>query len=274
MHIIRFIERNAFRLFFLLLLSISIWLTVNHKLYSRSDFLNSSNGIFGYFYINVSEINSYFKLKTENKQLFEENTNLREFILNQIEKEDSIYTSSSIPIGKEINVIGAKIIKNSFIKQKNVLTLKGGTKQGIEKNMGVINDKGIVGIIDKTSNNYATVISILNKDFRTVAKIKKNDHFGTLTWNGKNTTIVQLIDIQRTTPVSYGDTIVTGVSSKAFPENIPIGRVEKIYFDTQTNSFTIDIQLFNDMTNLNYVYVTGNIHRKEIEKLETEEDEW
>jgi len=274
MNISKFINRSAFGLFFLLLLSVSIWLMVNHNLYNRSDFINSSNGILGYFYINVSEINSYFKLKTENKELFEENTSLREFILNQIEKEDSIYTSSSVQISKEINVIGAKIIKNSFVKQKNILTLKGGTQQGIEKNMGVINDKGIVGIIDKVSNNYATVLSVLNTDFRSVAKIKKNDHFGTLTWNGKTANRIQLVDIQRTTAVSYGDTIVTGASSMAFPENIPIGRVEKIYFDDQTNSFTLDVQLFNDMSKLNYVYVTGNVHKNEIEKLETEEDEW
>jgi len=274
MNISKFINRNAFGLFFLLLLSISIWLMVNHNLYNRSDFINSSNGILGYFYINVSEISNYFKLKTENKKLFEENISLREFILNQIEKEDSIYTSSSVHISKEINVIGAKIIKNSFVKQKNILTLKGGIKRGIEKNMGVINDKGIVGIVDKVSDNYATILSVLNTDFRSVAKIKKNDHFGTLTWNGKNTNIIQLVDIQRTTDVSYGDTIVTGASSMAFPENIPIGRVEKIYFDNQTNSFTLDVQLFNDMTKLNYVYVTGNVHKNEIEKLETEEDEW
>jgi len=295
MYIKRFINRNAFGLFFLLLLSISIWLTVNHNLYNRSDFINSSNGILGYFYVNVSEINSYFRLKTENKQLFEENTslkefilnqiektenkhlfeentNLKEFILNQIEKEDNIYTSWSAPLNKDIKIIGAKIIKNSFVKQKNILTLKGGIEQGIEKNMGVINDKGIVGIIDKVSDNYATVLSVLNTDFRSVAKIKKNDHFGTLIWNGKNPNIIQLIDIQRTSHVSYGDTIVTGSSSMAFPENIPIGRVEKIYFDKQFNSFILDVLLFNDMTRLNYVYVTGNIHRNEIEKLE--EDEW
>jgi len=274
MYIARFLNKNAFRLFFLLLFGISIWLTVNHNLYNRSDFINSSNGILGYFYINVSEISDYFKLKTENQQLFEENTNLKEFILNQIEKEDSIYISSSAYINNEINVIGAKIIKNSFVKQKNTLTIKGGTKQGIEKNMGVINNKGIVGIIDKVSSNYATVLSVLNTDFRSVAKIKKNDHFGTLTWNGKDTNIIQLIEIQRNAPVSYGDTIVTGFSSIAFPENIPIGRVQKIYFDNQTNSFTLDIKLFNDITNLSYVYVTGNIHKNELEKLEKEDDEW
>jgi len=274
MLIIKFIERNGFSLFFLLLLSVSLWLTANYQLYNRSEFVNSSNGFFGYFYINVSEINNYFKLKKENKELFQENVKLKEFIVSQIEKEDSIYVASSVYQDREISVIGAKIIKNSFIKQKNILTIKGGSKQGIEENMGVINDNGIVGIIEHVSNNYATVLSILNTNFRTVARVKKNDHFGTLIWNGKNTNFVQLIDIPRIASVEKGDTIVTGFSSMAFPENIPIGKVEKIYFDTETNSFTLDIRLFNNMTTLNYVYVIKNNHRKELEELERQEDEW
>jgi len=274
MHIIRFIERNGFRLFFLLLLSISLWLTLNYHLYNRSDFVNSSNGVFGYFYINLSSINDYFKLKKENRQLFEENVRLKEFIVGQIEKEDSIYVASSVYQDKEMSIIGSKIIKNSYQKQKNILTIKGGTKQGIDKNMGVIDDNGIVGIIENVSNNYATVLSVLNTNFRTVARVKKNDHFGTLIWNGKSTKFIQLIDIPRIASVEKGDTIVTGVSSMAFPQDIPIGQIEKIYFDSDTNSFTLDVRLFNDMTTLNYVYVIRNNHRKELEELEKQEDEW
>ncbi len=56
--------------------------------------------------------------------------------------------------------------------------------------MGVINSLGIVGIIDNVSKNYATVISILNTKSKINAKIKHSDHFGTLTWDGKNTGFV------------------------------------------------------------------------------------
>jgi rod shape-determining protein MreC len=42
------------------------------------------------------------------------------------------------------------------------LTIKGGSAAGIRPDMGVINSAGIIGIVDKTSKNYATVISILN----------------------------------------------------------------------------------------------------------------
>jgi rod shape-determining protein MreC len=129
--------------------------------------------------------------------------------------------------------------------------------------------------VEYTSDNYATVLSVLNTKFQTVAKIKKNNHFGTLSWNGKATGFMQLTDIPRLTDLKKGDTIVTGFSSKAFPENIPIGEVETMFLDKKTNNVTLEVRLFNDMTNLNYVYITDNLHKEEIQTLEekTTQDE-
>jgi rod shape-determining protein MreC len=60
------------------------------------------------------------------------------------------------------------------------------------------------------------------------AKIKKSNHFGSLIWNGKSTGFVQLIDVPRLASVRKGDTIVTGMQSVIFPENINIGTIEKV----------------------------------------------
>ena len=127
----------------------------------------------------------------------------------------------------QYKVIHAKVIKNSFDVYDNYLTLNAGAKDGIKEDMGVINSKGVVGIIDKTSNNYATVLSILNTKSQLNAKIKKTNHFGTLTWDGKNAGYVQLVDVPRLASLKKGDTIVTGGQSVIFPENITIGRIDK-----------------------------------------------
>jgi rod shape-determining protein MreC len=134
--------------------------------------------------------------------------------------------------------------------------------------MGVINSLGIVGIIDNTSSRYATVLSLLNIKSQINAKIKKSNHFGSLVWNGKSTGFVQLIDIPRLAAIRKGDTIVTGGQSVIFPENLNIGTVDKIYIDNQTNYYTLDIKLFNDMTNLGHVYIIKSKDREEIINLE------
>ena len=139
--------------------------------------------------------------------------------------------------------------------------------------MGVVNSAGIIGIVDKTSKNYATVISILNVKSQINAKIKKSNHFGSLVWNGKSTGFVQLIDVPRLASVRKGDTIVTGGQSVIFPENIGIGTIDKIYTDDKTNYYTLNVKLFNDMTNLGHVYIIKSKDREEILNLQKKENE-
>ena len=47
--------------------------------------------------------------------------------------------------------------------------------------MAVISDRGVVGIIEKTSKNFATVISMLHLKTSLNAKLKNTDHFGSIT---------------------------------------------------------------------------------------------
>lgn len=266
--IIGFIVKNGVRLFFLLLLGISLWLTVSHHNYHRSKFINSSNRVSGAVYTKTSSIGDYFSLKSDNERLYQENLELKQILLNQQESAENGSINIPQDLNKNFVVYGSKIIKNSFRKQTNFLTIKGGEKQGVKRDMGVINDKGIVGIIENTSPNFSTVLSVLNTNFQIVAKVKKNNQFGTLIWDGKSTGFVQLIDIPRIESIIKGDTVVTGFSSKAFPENIPIGTIDRILIDNTTNNSTLYVRLFNDMTTINYIYVVENLHKDEIKELE------
>src|SRR5690606_3647301 len=190
-----FFIKNGVRLFFLLLLGISLWLTTSHHNYHRSKFVNSSNRVSGVVYTKTSSIGDYFSLKSDNERLYQENLELKQLLLNVQELTENSDTDVPQDLDKNFVVYGSKIIKNSFRKQKNILTIKGGEKLGIKRDMGVINDKGIVGIVENTGDNFSTVLSVLNTDFQIVAKLKKNNQFGTLIWDGKSTGFVQLIDI-------------------------------------------------------------------------------
>jgi rod shape-determining protein MreC len=70
--------------------------------------------------------------------------------------------------------------------------------------------------------------------------------------------------------VRKGDTIVTGGQSIVFPENIGIGTIENVYTDEETNYYTLNIKLFNDMTNLGHVYIIKNKDAEEIINLENQ----
>ena len=193
---------------------------------------------------------------------------LKELLFN---KKDTLITAKTLFRNdlNNFNVVVGKVVKNSFNTRENYITINAGKALGIKTDMGVINDKGIVGIVEKTSKDFATIQSVLNIKSKINAKIKNSDHFGSLVWDGKNVGFAQLIDVPRLASLRKGDSIVTGGNSDIFPENIPVGKIDKIFIDRKTNYYTINVRLFNDMTALGYVYIIENKKKKQKQELET-----
>lgn len=267
--IFNFIFKNSILLLFLLLLGISLTLTIQSHSYHRSKAVTSANAISGYVYNQVNNVEEYLSLKEQNEALAGENARLKKILFNTQDTANKPPVQLPEAMGN-FAVIQSKVIRNSYSVHENYFTINSGRNQGVKPDMGVVSSLGVVGIVENTSGNYATVISILNLKFRLDAKIKKNNHFGTLTWDGKNTGFAQLIDVPRLATVQKGDTIVTGAESRIFPENIPIGTIDKVYVDKKTNYYTLNVRLFNDMTSLGHVYIIENKDRDEIIKLEEE----
>ncbi len=264
--IINFIIRNKNFLLFLLLFGLSLLFTIQTHSYHKSKFINSANFLTGGVYNSLNNINSYFDLRSQNELLSEENKRLRVLLRNSEIHADSVFTDS-VMFKQLYRFYTANIIKNSYSLSNNILTINKGRNDSVQQDFGVISSKGIIGIVDKTSANYATVISILNTTSRISAQLKKSNHFGTLTWDGKSPEYNQLIDIPKIAPVSKGDTIVTSGRSSIFPKGVPVGIVEDFKLDLAENYYEINVKLFNDMTSVEHVYIIENADKEEIENL-------
>jgi len=259
------IKYRNFLLFFVLLL-LSLFFTIQSHSYHRSKFVNSANFLSGGIYTSLSDVSTYFNLKTYNEQLLEENRILRQRLFNtldtvRVEKDTTSFDGT-------YKFYRARVINNNYALRDNFITLRAGTRDSIVKDLGVITSKGIVGVIDQVSTKFSTVVSILNSNSQINAKLKKSGHFGILEWDGKDPNIVKLVDVQEKAPVAKGDTIVTGGMSTIFPEGIGIGTISNFQLDASENYYTINIKLFNDMTSLGHVYIIKNLDRNEIEILE------
>ena len=272
--IFNFILKNSNRLLFLLLLVLSLSLTIQSHSYHKSKIISSANFFTGGIYEKMNTIDEYFGLKEQNEELANENARLKSILFN-LKDTTKLPEIDTIRGVKRTNIIVSRVTHNSYSLLENFITINKGFASGIKPNMGVVNSAGIIGIVENTSKNYATIISVLNVNIKINAKIKKSNHFGTLSWNGKSTGFAQLTDVPRLAGVRKGDTIVTGAESTVFPENIGIGTIDKVYIDNETNYYTLDIKLFNDMTNLGHVYVIKNKDTDEIINLEnkTKKDE-
>ena len=254
--------RNAFLYVVLLLFCLTV--TIRSHSYHQSKFFNSSKWLTGSILATSNNITSYFGLKEENKSLVNENEQLRRQLFNK-RLNVSVQPDSTYAI---YDVLNAQVIKNSYASPRNYVTINKGATHGIEQDMGVITSLGVLGIVENTSKGYATVQSILNTKSNINAKIKNSDYFGSLTWDARNYDVVQLVDIPRSASLIVGDTVTTGAMSSIFPEGVPIGVIKKYSLNQNQSSYTIDVDLFNDMANLKNVYVIKNKDREEILNLQ------
>lgn len=264
--IINFVIRNKTFLMFMLLFGLSVALTIQNHDYHRSKFLNSSNFVSGSLFKTKYSITKYFGLSTDNQLLIEENKALRSRLLNLVEPK-SFANQDSLNLSGNYKLYSAKVFKNSYALNNNYLTLSKGASDSIKQDFGVFTSKGIIGIVDATSRNYSRVQSVLNTKSRINAQLKNSNHIGSLIWNGKSSKIVQLVDVSKFAPAYDGDTIITGGQSTIFPKGILIGTIKDKTLDIGGDTYTINVELFNDMTNIGFVYIVENKDSEEIKSL-------
>lgn len=269
-----FLKYNDWFLFILLeVISGVLLFRFNH--YQGSAFFTSSNRLAGTVYEAANQVTGYFHLKSINDDLVQKNVEL-ELQIERLRSTlmDLTADSSGIERMKSEALAGyeihrAKVINNSLTQADNYVTIDKGERDGIRREMGVINGSGIVGIVYQTSAHYSIVIPVLNSKSSISCKIKRSDYFGFLKWDGVSSQYATVRDMPRHSLFSLGDTIVTSGHSAVFPGGIPIGTVEDMSDSHDGLSYLLKVKLFTDFGRLNDVRV---ISRKgQEEQLELEE---
>jgi rod shape-determining protein MreC len=254
---------------FLILEVISLILIVQNNQYQKSSFINTTNEISGNILTSFNNISQYFSLKEANRKLSEENARLLSESKKYFMKtEDRIFYYNDTLYRQQYQFVSAKVIRNSTNKRNNFLTLNKGSNQGVEVGMGVITSTGIVGIVKEVSYNFSSVISVLNKEIKVSAKMKKNGHIGTVIWEGGDYQHGKLIDVPTHVKPAIGDTIISSGFSTSFPEGILIGTISDFKIEKGDNFYTITIKFSTDYNSISYAYVIRNIMKNELDKLE------
>ncbi len=265
----KFLLRIHFLLLFILIEIFSFSLLVKKNNFHKARFANFTRQVAGSFYTKANKLKEYLSLAEENQRLAEENNKLLNIIESTYKSDEIFFRSINDTINNQrYRYTTAKIINNSINKKHNFLTLNKGIQQGLRPEMGVVSDGSIVGIVKGVSDDYATVISLLNLDLRISSKVKKNGYFGSLNWTGKDYLTATLSEIPLHADIQEGDTIITSGFSSIFPEGVLVGYISD--FEEKGGSFyEIKVKLSTDFKKLNNVNVIGNL--LQTEKIELEE---
>ena len=268
-NLLRFLWKYSNFVLFILMEVCCFYLIFKNNSFQRSSWINSSNAFAGNVFTTVNSIKEYFALKETNELLAAENARLRTQSLGSYAK----YITTKTIVGdtvlkQQYTYIPADVVNNSVNRRNNYLTLNRGYKQGITRDMAVITSNGIVGYIKDVSANYCTVLSILNKDAKISAKVKRYDELGSLIWEGGDYRYGLLQDIGTHVKIAKGDSIVTSNFSDIFPSNIMIGTVESYAPREGGEFYNIKVKYSANLKNVTHVYIINNILRQEKIQLE------
>ncbi len=269
-NIIYLLAKYGIHFLFLLLEVFCFYLIITYNKDQNEIFVNSTNIVATKLNTNVDRWQNYLRLEEENDSLQTQNAQLIKRFINadliNLVSEDSIQLES-----QQYDLISTKICNATFHLKNNYLTLCAGKKHGIEKNMGVITQNGVLGQITSVSEHYSKVMSILHSQSRISAGIKRNNAYGSLKWNGHSPLELSLEAIPKHVDVQLGDTIITSGFSTIFPKGIEIGTISKV--EKGNNNYKIKVELFNDPTKWDVTYVVVNHLANEQKELEIEEND-
>ncbi len=272
--IINFLIKHNHWFLFLLLEGISFVLLFSFNSYQSATAFTSANSVAGNIYSLISDIDGYFGLKEENKVLVEHNKELIERV-NALQEELRA-TKDSSALNTAENAYGksgyrfstARVVNNRLNKVDNFVTIDKGSSDGIESEMGVFNDKGVVGIVCQTSEHYALVMPLLNSKSLISCRVTGSESFCTLKWDDGDLQHSYLIDLPRYALFEPGDTVKTSGYSSIFPPGIPIGEIERLEDSEDGMFFRAKVRLFVDFSSIDNLFVVGNSGKREQQQLE------
>jgi rod shape-determining protein MreC len=122
--------------------------------------------------------------------------------------------------------VGAQVVARSGSNFQWSVTIDAGRRQGVAKDMAVINADGLVGRVVQVSASYATVQLINDPSSGVAASLSASNTPGLLHGRGDDGLSLELLKSDAS--VEAGEPVVTqGYADAVFPPGIPIGVVRE-----------------------------------------------
>lgn len=272
-YLLEFIRKNHYVLLFFVLEVLSFVLLFRFNSYQGSVWFSSANSVVAevdrlygdvFSYIGLRDVNRH--LTNQNVQLQLENDHLRQALMDLTKQP----TETEKVVRQELadyQLIPAKVVSNNMAHDNHYLVIDRGTKAGVRPEMGVVGGGGVVGIVYLTGPHYSLVIPVTNKKSSISCRIRRQNYFGYLQWDGNNLLHAYVDDIPRYAHVRKGEVVETSGYSSVFPPGIFVGRITEVRNSADGQSYKLDVNLGTDFSRLRDVNVIATPYKAEIDTL-------
>ena len=215
----------------------------------------------------VNSITLYFKLRKINDSLIVENQQLNQFKFNQLHNQKMATINFIDKNLSPYDLKAANIIFASRSSDKNYFIVDKGSDDGIKPEMGVIHNRGVLGITRDVKSNYTRVISLLHRDLGLSVRVQPSGAIGILKWSHKTPTTMVISDIQKSSHIMINDIVETSGISTYYPDKIKIGKVSLIDSLSDPVYHRILVELFENPLSKKVAYLVSNTKISNIESL-------
>lgn len=271
-NVLNFLIRYNSWLLLMLYLVLGCMLLFNFNNYHQSVWLTSTNAVSTWLNGVSGNVKSYMGLRQANALLEQHNSQLQAQVKHL---EDELRTvreqlpdsTSVIPQPQRFSYITASVLSSSENHARNYFTINKGTLQGIRPGMGVVNSRGLLGMVDVCSPNLSRVVSVINTAQRFSVKLSGTSYIGSLHWRWGDTQYAYMEEVPRHAKYYKNSPVVTSGFSTALPEGIPVGNVEAVIKSSTDNYLTLKLRLLPDFAHIGTVWVINDIYRSELDSI-------
>ena len=223
---------------------------VSYPANSINDFIDSVNDLSNTYQENQSlkqKIDTIHELEVQLSELKRDNQKMKETLKLQDTLND--YT-----------LVNATVIARNPDTWRDVITINKGSNDGIQPQMSVMSDNGLVGKVMDVNPTSARVALLSNADntlVRVAAMIQneKEPIYGTITGYDDKTNMLVMSQIQATQDIKVGDKVVTSGLGGISPNSLYIGTVEEVAMDRFGLYKEVKIRPAADTNDVRYVTV-------------------
>lgn len=179
-----------------------------------------------------SDIRNFGNTKSQLKEVREENARLREKVifnedtLGQLKKLENVLDLAGR--GK-YKVVSARVIgKGSSATFSQTITIDAGSNDGVTKDMTVIGELGLVGVVKSTTSSSAIVLLMSDPTFRIGVRIARSQSIGVLLGEGDSNYTLQLLDPSGS--IEKDDVLLSlgSDNNRPFVPGVPVGYVKSV----------------------------------------------
>ena len=153
-------------------------------------------------------------------------------------------------------VVAARVINRGSTETfKETLTIDVGSRSGITKNMTVISESGLVGVVKSVTSNSSIVLLMSDPTFKVGVRIAGTQSIGVVSGQGGSTYLLQLLDA--TGEIKEGDALVARGSAgdRPFVPGVPVGIVTNVSSNASSITQNADVESSANLEKITVVAV-------------------